>query len=117
MDRAKEIKIVDVFSSESLAASGSATSGVIGVDLCGCAATIQLAITGDGTIKVEYLASNDDENFVTPDSVSEIATGLTKTPGNEIYAFTVPAVKSIKIKITETGTSDSVGVSVKLALR
>jgi len=107
-----------IFNGEALTASGSALSDEIDLRQFrpDGSATVQVAVTGDGTFKIEWLGSNDGKNFVTPDSVAEIATGLTKTPGNEIYAFTISQVKFIKFKITETGTSDPVTVTLDLTV-
>jgi len=115
MDRNKSVQVVEVFDAEAIAASGSATSSAIGVALCGGTATAQIVITGSGTAKVEWIGSNDNTTFVTPNGVSEIATGL--TVGTYIYSFTILAVESIKIKVTETGTSDAIGATVTLAVR
>jgi len=117
MDHQKSLQIKDVFSGEALLASGSASSGVIDVSQTGGAATAEITVTGDGTIKLELLGSNGGSNYVTPNGVSEIATGLTKTPGTTIYSFTIPAIRYIKFKVTETGGANAATVSVKVAVR
>ena len=37
--------------------------------------SLQLAVTGDGTVSVDYLLSNDGQTFRRPEGVSELATG------------------------------------------
>ena len=78
--------------------------------------SLQLAVTGDGTISVDYLLSNDGQTFRRPEDVSELATGLTKTSGNEsdgkvMIVFEPGASRHIKIRVTETGASQDAAVS------
>lgn len=80
---------------------------------------LQVVITGDGTATIEYLISADNVNFINPSTASEIATGLTKasgsgTDGKDYFSFTTPLAKYIKIKITETTTTDDVIVNAIL---
>lgn len=81
--------------------------------------SIQVVLTGDGTAKFEYLISNDGTNFIEPSSASDIATGHTKTsgPGSDgidIYEFSPEPCRYMKIRVTETGTSNSVVATVTL---
>lgn len=122
MDLNKSIQIKEVFTTEEIAAAGSALSEKIDVGLSGGEATLQLELAGDGAATVEWLGSNNGVDFATPATLSEICTGFTKTtgPGSDgkyIYAFTISAVKYIKIKVTETSTTDSITVTVILAVR
>ncbi len=80
--------------------------------------SFQVEVTGDGTCAFEYLLSCDGENFLTPNGASAIATGITKTsgadttkPGKDIFSFDPTIAKHLKIKATETGTSDTVTVT------
>ena len=110
-----EILTEELFSAQEIAAGANASSSAIDLNLAGGQFSIQLELTGDGTAKVEWIGSNDNTTFVTPNGVSEIATGL--TVGTYIYSFTILAVESMKIKVTETGTSDAIGATVTLAVR
>jgi len=115
MDLNKSVQVKNVFVAEAIAKSGVATSSVIDVSKTGGTATVQIVLTGSGTVKVEWTGSNNDSTYVTPSGVSEIATGL--TVGTYIYSFTILAVKTMKIVVTETGTSDPVAATVTLAVR
>ena len=120
MDRSKSIQVKEVFSAETILASGVATSDVIDLTLSSGVVSLQIALTGDGTGKFEYVASNDGVTYVTPDSVSDIVTAHTKTTGTsgvEIYPLAIAAVKFIKFTMTETSTTDAVAVTATLAVR
>ena len=82
--------------------------------------SIQVNITGDGTCKFEYLSSNDGVTYRKPSGADDIASSLTKTSGelsdgNDFFPFTPDFSEYIKIRCTETGTSDSVTITVILA--
>ena len=82
--------------------------------------SLQVEITGDGTAKIDYLVSNNGTDYFIPTGASSIATGLTKTTntdGKDLYEFTPKFSKYMKLKITETGTSDSVTVNMMLAVQ
>jgi len=105
--------------SQEIADSGIYTSDAIDLTAnYGIVGTIslQLIATGDGVVKVEYLISADDTNYITPSSASEIVTVFTKTSGTaqdgkDFFSITPPLCKSIKLKFTETGTSDSITIN------
>ena len=109
-----------VLTDEEISASGVYTSDSI--DLTSIVPSsgyfsVQVEVTGDGTCKIEYLLSNDGIDYISPSTATEIATGLTKTTntsGKDIYSFSPMLSKFMKIAITETGTSDSVTVSLTL---
>lgn len=86
--------------------------------------SLELEMTGDGTLKVEYLLSNKANpvigDFLKPTGVSDIITAFTKTTGpgsdgHDLYQFPVAGeaifAKWIVLKFTETGTSDGVVVN------
>ena len=117
-----EIKIHEVFNSETVAAGSTATSDAIALGGRGGYFAIQEEITGDGTLKLEYLVSLDGENFLEPSEADDIATGQTKTSGpgsdgKDIISFEPALSPWIKIKATETGTSDSVTLTAYLAVQ
>ncbi|MDD4984636.1 MAG: hypothetical protein PHQ43_02430 [Dehalococcoidales bacterium] len=79
--------------------------------------SLQLIITGDGTLQVDYQSSNDGQNFGVPEGVSALATGLTKTsgPGGDgivILAIHPIASSYIRFLFTETGSSDDLALTV-----
>lgn len=95
-------------------ASGSDTSAVLDLNNHFGYFTIQGQITGSGTLKYEFIISNNGVDFLAPEVLSDdIITGLTvgSGPGADgkfIAKFEVPFAKFMKIVATETGTSDSV---------
>jgi len=83
--------------------------------------SLQLAITGDGTLSVSYEISNDGITYRTPQGVSSLLTGLTKTSGGSsdgkiIYQFNPHFGKFLKIKLIETGNSNTVAIIGTLAI-
>ncbi|MBW2094196.1 MAG: hypothetical protein JRI80_04840 [Deltaproteobacteria bacterium] len=122
MDNSKTTSIMTVFDSEEVAANGSALSDAIDVGQNGGSFSVQVALTGDGTMKLEWLGSLDGQNFLVPNGASEIVTGFTKTsgPGSDgkhIYSFSPSLVKALKLKISETGGLDSITGTVTLAVQ
>ncbi len=83
---------------------------------------LQVLLSGSGTAKFEYQLSNDCVNYVEPASASDIATGFTGSsgPGGDgrgFYSFSPEPAKCMKIAVTETGTSNSVTVTVDLMIQ
>ena len=117
-----DVVVTKVFTAETIAASANTSSGV--VDL-GSVVTqgnfgLQVALTGDGTAQVDYTVSNHLDDFITPTGVSAITTGLTKisgpgSDGKDAFAFEPILHRYMKIKVTETGTSDSITITAYLA--
>ena len=119
-------------STGSISASASSTSSAIDLaELVGDNSrairpdgffSLQYTITGDGTAKIEYLLSNDETTWVEPDAATDIATGLVKTSGaggdgKGFVSWTQDVSKSMKIKVTETGTSSAVTAVLVLAVQ
>lgn len=112
-------KVIDA---TTIVASGNTTSSVIpreGQSMAGIGGyfTLYVAVTGDGTAKIEYLASLDGITYLEPSTATDVATGLTKTsgPGSDgktIVRFGPIAAPKYKIKVTETGGANSVIVTV-----
>lgn len=118
----RETTVFQIFDGETVTAGSTATSDAI--DISGAVGyfSIQVAVTGSGTASFEYLLSLDGADFFEPSSASDIATGVTVTSGpgsdgKEIYSFSPELAKYLKIKITETGTSDSVTADVFLGVQ
>ena len=83
--------------------------------------SVQVAISGDGTAKVEYLLSNDGVTYLEPTSASDITSGHTKTSGpgsdgNDLFSFDPEPARYIKIKVTETGNVNSITATVTLMM-
>lgn len=119
------LSIFNVFNAEEISASASALSSAVDLgmisDIQGWF-SLQLALTGDGTAKVQVAVSNDGDDFiVSSDASDDIVTAFDKTsgPGSDgknIYQFKVTTARFIKIKITETGGSDSITVDAHVAV-
>jgi len=82
---------------------------------------VQVTNSGDGTITVEYLLSNDGVTYVEPTSASDITSSFTKTSGpgsgtTDVFSFSPEPARYIEIKVTETGTSSDAVVTVVLFL-
>lgn len=113
-----------LFNAATIAANGNSTSASI--DLRNIAQnglfSIQLAVTGDGTAKVEYLCSNNNSVFIEPTSTSDIVSGFTKNSGPGVdgkafYAFEPEPCGFLKIKVTETGLAQEIVVTLDIAIQ
>jgi len=79
--------------------------------------SIQVEATGSGTAKIEFLVSNDGENFVCPSGYDNVLfSGLLSTDGQPIKFIELPVAQYVKFKVTETGSSASVTVKITLSL-
>jgi len=122
MGEYNDVIVTKVFTAELILANGSALSGVIdlgSVSQLGSTG-LQVYISGDGTAQFDYTVSNHLNDFITPSGVSAIASSVTKTSGpgsdgKDAYPFEVIIHRYMKIKVTETGTSDSITVTAYLA--
>jgi hypothetical protein len=84
--------------------------------------SIQLEITGDGTCTVDWVGSNDGVDYVKPTTVTDIVAAFTKTSGpgsdgKDIYSFTPKLCRYMKIRITETVTTDDAVATITLAIQ
>lgn len=78
--------------------------------------TLFYTLTGNGTCKFEFLLGQTVAGtFVTPSESDEIATGL--TVGSDLISFSPLLAPFIKIKVTETGGADHVGVNAWLNMQ
>lgn len=105
-----------LISAESIAASASHTSDAVVLGDVSGSFSAQLALTGDGTAKLEVLCSNDGSNFVAPEGVNAIMSSKTKTTGNYLASFAIPVCYALKLKVTETGGAQAVVATVTLAM-
>lgn len=109
-----------------IAASGTAYSDVLNMGsnkLNGFFST-QVELTGDGTLKIEYLVSNKSNaiaDFIKPTGASDIVTAFTKTTGpgsdgKDFYQWPLAGeaifAKHLVLKLTETSTTDAINVSI-----
>lgn len=73
--------------------------------------SLQLTVTGAGTVKVEYEISNNDADYIEPSTATDIVAagfGVTSGPasdGKTIVSFQPPISKTMRIVITATGTA------------
>jgi len=113
-----------IFSAETILANGTSTSQ--GIDLNRHKVigdfSLQVAVTGTGTCKFEYLMSNDGVTYLEPTSASDIASSITissgpGSDGKDLYVFFPETARYIKIKCTETGASNSVTVTATLLIQ
>lgn len=90
--------------------------------------SLQLGVTGDGTVKAEYLLSNEpkpsttltDADWVTPSSASDIVTAHTKTSGTsgvDLYSFSPPLANHMALKFTNTSSSAAATINATLAIQ
>jgi len=108
MNRNLDSDVTTVFDAQTVTAGGNSTSDAIAVGKAGGSFSVQSVITGSGTLKIEYLCSNDGSTFTAPSS-NEIAAGL--TVGTYFHSFTPPVCLYLKIKTTETGSSDPASIT------
>jgi hypothetical protein len=82
---------------------------------------IKYTVTGDGTVKFEYnVCEKDDGTFIEPSGASDIASSITKTSGTsgvDVVSFEPEIAPFMKIKVTETGTSNAAVVTLDLFIQ
>jgi len=121
----RKIHTLKLFDAETIIAGGDTESNVLDLDFDYHAAgyfSFQIALTGDGTAKIEYLLSNDGVNYLEPSSAADIVLAHTKvsgpgTDGKDIYSFQPEIARYMKIKITETGAADAITVTGFIAIQ
>lgn len=106
-----------LFTTQEIIAGASSTSEAIRIRHVSGFFSIYFELTGDGTATVEYLLSHDGITYLTPVSATEIKTGFVKTSGNgsdgkDIIPFEPELAPFMKIKITETGSADTITVTM-----
>jgi len=113
-----------VFNAVSVTKNTTSTSRTVELNQAGTSGTfsLQVAVTGDGTLTFKYTVSNDGQTFITPTGFSDIKAGVTKTggpggDGKDIYSFSPPIAKFIRITATETGTASAAVLTATLAFQ
>lgn len=123
MGNYNEVTVKKIFTSEVIAASGSAESEII--DLGGLTWNgsfgIQVVVSGDGTARFEAIMSNHSDDFILPSTQAVIKSGFVKTSGpgsdgKDSFGFNPILHAFMKIKVTETGGANSITVTAYLAL-
>jgi hypothetical protein len=115
----RDVICFNLHDEQEIAAGGSSTSRWVDIRSLDGYFSIQITLTGDGTGKLEYLLSNDGINYLEPSNASDITTGFTKTSGpgsdgKDIFSISPMVGHYMKIKATETGSSDTITVTTTL---
>lgn len=112
-------KIIDfkAYDAVEIAASGTAYSQVLDLsrDQPDGHFSMQVVATGSGTVKLEYLLSNDGTTFVTPTGASDIVTA--HTSGNDMYSISPMLARYIKFLATETGGANTITITCRAAIQ
>lgn len=113
-----------VFDADAVAASGTLLSEII--DLARYSTegffSLQVALTGTGTGKCEFLVSNDGVTFIEPTGATDVFSGLTVAggpggDGKDIFSFSPPVARFIRLKLTETGGANGITVTAWIAIQ
>jgi hypothetical protein len=84
--------------------------------------SLQITLTGDGIAKGEFLLSNNNVNWVEPSGATDIFSGFEDddgpgADGKDIFSFEPELSAHLRIKISETGTSNLIVVSAWIAIQ
>ena len=109
-----------LFDNVTVAANSNATSDAITLGYNHRKHSLYYVITGDGTAKIEYLASPDGENYVLMSTA--IAEDKTKSTGEQsdgkhFDELDMVPCGAVKFKVTETGKSNTITVTMLLCYR
>lgn len=112
-----QINTVELFTAEVIAKNTNVTSEAVNIreDFPTGFFSIYVIVAGSGTAKIEYLLSLDGTTFLIPSGADDIVTAM--TAGSDILPFSPELAKQLKIKVTETGTSDPITVTIILAFQ
>jgi len=82
--------------------------------------TLQIILTGDGTLTITYLLSHDGVHFVTPVTAADIVADFSKTSGPnsdgiDLLPFDLELAPQLKLQFEETTTTDAVTVTAIVA--
>ena len=125
MSSNKIVKSFRAMNTQTVAASGTGTSLTVDLNDLECTGSIsvQYIITGDGTCTIEWQQTSignspkNATNFVKPSSGYTLATGLTDTSGTgsngeDVLSLPTSPGNFLQLVVTETGTSNSVIVTL-----
>lgn len=84
--------------------------------------SLQFNLTGSGTAKVEFIISNNDVDYIEPTGASDILSAFTSASGpgangKDIFSFSPPLARFLKLRVTETGGANGVTVNGWLAIQ
>lgn len=104
-----------LWDAETIASGSTSTSREIDLtgERCSGLFSLQVKNTGDGTVQIQYLVSNDGVVWVTPSVATDIVTAFTKTSGpgastTDVFAFSPVFARRIRFLATASGGSDVV---------
>lgn len=126
MDYTKSTTVVKIFDAQAVVKNTSVYSDIFDVRKLAGNASLQVLLTGDGTAKIEWVGTNDEDAvvaaFIKPNNANDIVTAFTKTSGpgsngKHIYPFSISLVKRMAIKVTETGGANAVAITAILAVQ
>jgi hypothetical protein len=111
-----------IFDGETVSAGSSATSAAVNLKNLEGYFSLSVEVSGDGTCKFEYLLSDDGSTFYEPSGASDIASSITKSSGpgsdgKDKFSFDPQLAMQMKVRITETGSTNSVTVTAKLVMQ
>lgn len=113
-----------IFNSENIAKSANSTTDAIDLNKYRPEGyfSLQVELSGSGTGKFEYLLSNNGVDYMEPATAVDIVTAHTATSGpgadgKDIYYFEPEPARFMKIKVTETGGSNSIVVTATLLVQ
>lgn len=109
--------LIDKFMTEEVIPPGGTKSYTIDMDRFNFNGffSLQIIMTGSGTLQGEYLLSNDGVNFVTPTGVPDSPIFTDFTAGVDMFSFEPMLCRYLRILLTETGEGDPVTVTGLLA--
>lgn len=79
--------------------------------------SIQIIMTGTGTLTGEYLLSNNGTDFVTPTGVPDSPIFTAMAAGVDMFSFEPMLARYMQILLTEAGGAQPVTVTALLALQ
>lgn len=106
------IEIVSVVSSSTaVSASATYTTNEINLDKKANAGifAVYYTISGSGTAKIDYQASFDNKNWITPTTGNSIGSSL--TAGSDILSFSPVPCAYMRFLVTETGGVSAIAVT------
>jgi hypothetical protein len=113
-----------LFDAEAVALSASATSVAMDLSTYKPAGvfSVQIEVTGDGTVTLAYEVSVNGVDFVVPTGASEIVTGFTKTGGvaaggKDLIAFYPEPCRFLRLKVTETAGANAIAINAWLCIQ
>ncbi len=118
------IQVIPAYVTQTILAGANAESNVQKLDQYSLNGffSAQILLTGDGTAKVQWGVSNDGTNFIYSSTASDdIVTAFVKTTGpgadgKNIYSFDPIVSLYLRFKVTETGSANSIIITMDVAM-